>query len=74
VSWTGLFAPARTPPAVIEQLNQAVNAVLAQPEVRARLQDQGATAGSGSAEEFGKFVASEQQHYAQIVKAAGIRD
>jgi tripartite-type tricarboxylate transporter receptor subunit TctC len=74
VSWTGLFAPARTPPAVIEQLNQAVNAVLAQPEVRAKLQDQGATAGSGSAEEFGKFVASEQQRYAQIVKAAGIRD
>ena len=74
VSWAGLFAPARTPPAVIEQLNQAVNAVLAQPEVRARLQDQGAIAGSGSVAEFAGFVAREQQRYAQVVKAAGIKE
>ena len=74
VSWTGLFAPARTPPAVVERLNQEVNAVLAQPAVRAKLQDQGAVPGSGSAADFSRFVTREQQRYAQVVKAANIRE
>lgn len=74
VSWTGLFAPARTPKAVVDAINQAVNAVLAQPEIRTKLQEQGAVPGKGSAAEFGQFVAREQQRYAQVVKAANIHE
>ena len=74
VTWSGLFAPARTPAPVLERLNQELNAVLALPEVRARMQEQGARPGSGSAQDFGRFVLREQTRYAQAVKAAGIKE
>ena len=74
VAWTGLFAPARTPQPVVEQLNQALNAVLSSPDVRSKLQEQGAVAGSGSVKDFGAFVQREEKRYAQAVKAAGIKE
>lgn len=73
VTWAGLFAPAHTPKALVDRINQAVNAVLAQPDVRAKLQSQGATPGQGDAAAFARFVASEQQRYAQVVQRVGIR-
>jgi tripartite-type tricarboxylate transporter receptor subunit TctC len=74
VSWSGLFAPAGTPQPVIDQLNQTLNAVLSSPEVRRKMQDQGAVAGSGSAQDFGAFVQREQKRYAQAVQTAGIKE
>jgi tripartite-type tricarboxylate transporter receptor subunit TctC len=74
VAWTGLFAPARTPPAIVERLNQELNAVLQSEEVRTRMQEQGAVGGSGSPAEFAKFVQREQDRYAVIVKKANIKE
>ena len=74
VSWSGLFAPAGTPQPVIDQLNQTLNAVLSSPDVRRKMQDQGAVAGSGSAQDFGAFVQREQKRYAQAVQTAGIKE
>ena len=74
VAWTGLFAPAHTPPAVVERLNREINEILKSDEVRAKMQEQGAIGGSGSAAEFGRFVQREQERYARIVKAANIRE
>lgn len=74
VAWTGLFAPARTPPAIVERLNHELNAVLQSDEMRARMQEQGAVGGSGSAAEFARFVQREQDRYAVIVKKANIRE
>ena len=74
VSWTGLFAPARTPAAVVERLNHELNEVLKSDEVRAKLQEQGALGGSGSTADFARFVQREQARYAQIVKTANIRE
>ena len=74
VAWTGLFAPAGTPPAIVGKLNAALNEVLATDQVRRKLADQGAIAGSGSAADFGAFVAREQERYARIVKDANIRE
>ena len=74
VSWSGLFAPAGTPQPVIDQFNQTLNAVLSSPEVRRKMQDQGAVAGSGSAQDFGAFVQREQKRYAQAVQTAGIKE
>ncbi|WP_137896779.1 tripartite tricarboxylate transporter substrate binding protein [Ramlibacter sp. 2FC] len=74
VSWTGLFAPARTPAAVVERLNHELNEVLKSDEVRTKMQEQGALGGSGGAAEFGRFVQREQARYAQIVKTANIRE
>ena len=71
-TWTGLFVPAGTPPAIIERLNAEVNAVLAEPAVRKRLEDGGATPGSGSAAAFGDFVRDDEARFARVIASAGI--
>ncbi|WP_077003428.1 tripartite tricarboxylate transporter substrate binding protein [Variovorax sp. KK3] len=74
VSWTGIFAPAATPAATVKRINEELNAVLKDPEVRAKLQEQGAVPGSGSAEELGKFVQGEYARNQKIVQAANIKE
>lgn len=74
VSWTGIFAPAATPPATVKRLNDELNAVLKDPEVRAKLQEQGAVPGSGSAEDLGRFVQAEYARNQKIVQAANIKE
>lgn len=74
VAWTGLFAPAKTPAAVIERLNQELNDVLKSDEVRAKLAEQGAVGGSGGAAAFSGFVQREQERYARIVRSANIKE
>ena len=72
-TWTGLFVPARTPQAVVTRLATELDAVLKLPEVRKRLEDGGATPGSGTPASFGKFLQKEKAGYAQIVKSAHIQ-
>lgn len=74
LSWTGIFAPVNTPPAIVDRLNQELNAVLKDPEVRAKLTEQGAQPGSGSAEELAKFVQAEYARNQKIVQAANIKE
>jgi tripartite-type tricarboxylate transporter receptor subunit TctC len=74
VAWTGLFAPAHTPAAIVERLNRELTAVLASDEVRDKLAEQGAVPGSGSAAAFATFVEHEQARYARIVQAANIKE
>jgi tripartite-type tricarboxylate transporter receptor subunit TctC len=74
VAWTGLFAPARTPPAIVERLSRELDAVLRSDEMKEKLAEQGAVPGSGSAPAFAAFVEREQERYARIVKAANIHD
>jgi tripartite-type tricarboxylate transporter receptor subunit TctC len=74
VSWTGIFAPTGTPPAIVHRLNAELNAVLKDPEVRARLTEQGAVPGSGSAEDLGRFVQAEHARYQDIVRKANIKE
>jgi tripartite-type tricarboxylate transporter receptor subunit TctC len=70
--WFGLLAPAGTPPALLARLNDDVNKVLAEPELRKDLISKGADPGHLSAPEFGSFVRREQQHWARVIKDAGI--
>nr|WP_186827462.1 tripartite tricarboxylate transporter substrate binding protein [Comamonas testosteroni] len=72
-TWTGLFVPAKTPQAVVTRLATELDAVLKLPEVRKRLEDGGATPGSGTPASFGKFLQKEKAGYAQIVKSAHIQ-
>ena len=74
VSWTGIFAPAQTPPAIVERLNRELMEVLRADDVRAKLAEGGATPGSGSAADFARFVQKEQARYVAVVKAANIRE
>ena len=74
VAWTGLFAPARTPPAIVERLSRELDAVLHTEEMKEKLAEQGAVPGSGSASAFAGFIEREQERYARVVKAANIHD
>jgi tripartite-type tricarboxylate transporter receptor subunit TctC len=74
VAWTGLFAPAHTPPAIVERLSRELDAVLRSDEMRDKLAEQGAVPGNGSPAAFAGFVEREQERYARIVKAANIHD
>ncbi|MBI2768035.1 MAG: tripartite tricarboxylate transporter substrate binding protein [Burkholderiales bacterium] len=74
VAWTGLFAPAQTPAAIVERLNRELNEVLREEGMRSKMQEQGAIGGSGTAAQFGAFVQHEQERFARIVKAANIKE
>ena len=72
-SWVGLVAPAKTPSAVIERLNQELNAALADAEVRTKLEAAGIVATPGSAESLASTIRQELAMYGKVVKTAGIR-
>ncbi len=72
MGWFGLLAPAATPPAVLTRLNEDLNRLLANPEVRRELVAKGAAPGSMGTAEFGSFIRQEQQRWTQLIKAAGI--
>ena len=70
-TWYGIWAPART--AVVERMQRAVAAGLAQPEVASRLAALGAIPGGEPPDAFGAFVARENARYAALVRDADIR-
>jgi tripartite-type tricarboxylate transporter receptor subunit TctC len=71
--WVGMFAPAGTPPALIERLNKEVAAALASPEVKERLGALGADASPTTPAELDKTVARELKENADLVQKAGIK-
>lgn len=72
-SWTALVFPAGTPAPAIARLNQAVNAVLAEPEVRARLLDLGADPVGGPPDQLARHIASERVKWREAVRISGAR-
>jgi tripartite-type tricarboxylate transporter receptor subunit TctC len=72
--WTGVGAPKNTPVEIINKLNIEINAALADPAMKARFADLGATMyPPGSPAEFGKFIADETEKWGKVVRAANIR-
>jgi tripartite-type tricarboxylate transporter receptor subunit TctC len=72
-SWTGLLFPAGTPAPAIARLNEAVNQVLGEPEVRARLLDMGADPVGGPPEQLGRHIAEERVKWREAVRVSGAR-
>jgi len=72
-SWQGVGARRKTPAAIIDKLNEEINAVIVEPKIKARLADLGGTILSGSPAEFGKFIADETDKWAKVIKAANIK-
>ena len=70
--WFGLVAPRGAPPDVVEKLNRETNAVLAEPNTKARLAELGGTVLSLSPAAFGRFMADDTEKWAKVVKFAGI--
>jgi tripartite-type tricarboxylate transporter receptor subunit TctC len=71
--WQGFGAPKNTPAEIIGRLNKEINAALADPKIRARLADVGATVLAGSPADFGKLIAEETERWGKVVKFAGMK-
>ena len=70
--WYGLVAPAGTPAAIVQKLNQVVNANLSAPEVVTRLKSEGATATPASPDAFGQLIQREIKRWRPVVLNAKI--
>jgi tripartite-type tricarboxylate transporter receptor subunit TctC len=69
----GIGAPKNTPAEIVEKLNKEINAALAEPELMARLSDQGGTVVASSSADFGKLIAEETEKWGKVVRFAGIK-
>ncbi len=72
-SWHAVVAPAGTPRAIIERLNQTLVATLAAPELRNQLLNQGAQPVGSSPEELRKFMQAEAGKWARVIQSSGAR-
>jgi tripartite-type tricarboxylate transporter receptor subunit TctC len=70
--WYAIFAPAKTPKPVVEQLNKVLNDVLADKTVIKRLEDHGAEVSTMTTDQMRTFVAQEQVKWKKVVQAAKI--
>jgi tripartite-type tricarboxylate transporter receptor subunit TctC len=73
VGWNGIFAPAGTPPAVVQRVHADANAVLAEQAVQARLAELGAEATPTGQEAFQSFVAEELAKWRAVAQAAQVK-
>src|SRR4051812_13857712 len=71
--WYALWAPAKTPAAIVARINADMNRALATPEVRATLSSQGMEVLTGTPADLGERMKSEAARWAQVVKAGNIR-
>ena len=71
-TWAGVLAPAGTPREIVQRMNAEINRLVASDEIRARLDAMGTVPGSGTPEDFNRFIASETAKWAQVIKAAGV--
>ena len=72
-SFHGIAAPKGAPPEIIEKLNSAVNASLADPKVKSRLADLGGMVLTGTPASFGQFMAGEIDKWGKVVKFSGTK-
>jgi len=71
--WQGIGAPKDTPDAIVEKLNAATDAVLADPAIKARLADMAITAYPSAPAEFAALIAGETQKWGKVIRDAGIK-
>jgi len=71
--WSGLWAPAGTPAAIVSRLNAETNAALRSPEMKASMAKLGIEATTGSPQDFAAFIAAEVPKWARIVEASGVK-
>jgi tripartite-type tricarboxylate transporter receptor subunit TctC len=71
-TWNAVAAPAKTPKAIIEQLNREINAALASPQVKQRLLELGVNARAGTPEALRDLLAAEIVKWRAVIEKAGI--
>ena len=68
LTWVAIMAPAGTPPAVVDELNKAINEALAKPDVKDKLTGFGFVASPLSAAQVGELMRSDRARYAEVLK------
>jgi tripartite-type tricarboxylate transporter receptor subunit TctC len=71
--WSGLWAPAGTPAAIVDKLNAAANTAMRSDEMKASMAKLGIEATIGSPQDFAVFIANEAPKWARIVEASGVK-
>jgi len=72
LSWSGIAVAAGTPRAIVEKLNKDLNAVLAAPEMRQKLEEQGAETIGGTPEAFAQHIRAEREKWSRLIRASNI--
>ena len=72
-AWFGLFGPARMPPELVKRMAEAAKQAIATPEVRRRIEAEGATPVGNTPQEFARFVHTEIQRWSKVVKFSGAK-
>jgi tripartite-type tricarboxylate transporter receptor subunit TctC len=73
ITWFGLLAPAKTPPAILARLHRDLVQVVRARELQAQLEIQGYDAVGGTPAEFAAFIRAESEKYAKVVKISGAK-
>lgn len=73
LTWNGVGAPARTPPAVIERLNSEIAAILKTPQMKETARVEAYSIVGGTAAQFGEYLRSEHVKFAKLIKETGIK-
>ena len=73
VSWYGMVAPPRTPPAAVSRWNKEIHAALADPEIHRRVEATGAVVRVGTEAELASFVRKETEKYKEVARLTGLK-
>lgn len=71
-TWFGFVAPAKTPAPVLQKLSADIEKILAQPDVKAKLQSIGMELAPQTSQQFDSFIAQENSKWSKVIKQAGI--
>lgn len=72
-AWFGIGAPKNTPKDIVDRLNSTINAGLADPKLKAKLEELGGVPMAVTPADFGKFIADETEKWGKVVKFAGLK-
>jgi tripartite-type tricarboxylate transporter receptor subunit TctC len=72
-TWQGILAPAKTPPEIVNRLNAEVMKALAAPDVREKLQAQGAEILGSTPEQYATYIKAEIERWGKVIKASGVQ-
>lgn len=72
-NWNALFAPAKTPQAIVKKMNDMIVKTLREPDVARRLSAQGADPAPGTAEELARYMRADDARWKKVIRAAGLR-
>jgi tripartite-type tricarboxylate transporter receptor subunit TctC len=73
VGWYGIVAPARTPPAIVQYVNQQIAQILASPDIREKFAADGVQAAPSTPAQFRETIAREIEKWTKVVAASGMK-